>query len=228
MCFSPTISFTASAALGVVGIATLTQVKDKREILLASMPLLFAAQQGIEGLLWLNLLGNGAYVTVLSILFLFFASFWWPIHAPLGSFLLETQPWRKKIIGLLVAGGLVVGVAQLIALFQHPVSAQIINKCIYYYHTEAPYPMLMLVLYGLATVGAGIISSKRIINLFSVLVVIFAYISWRVYTVNFASVWCFFAAVLSFVLYFYFKLRDKKLRENQNKKRANWFYRWLS
>jgi hypothetical protein len=46
-----------SVALGALGIATLTHVKHRRELLFASMPALFAAHQFIEGFVWLGLDG---------------------------------------------------------------------------------------------------------------------------------------------------------------------------
>ena len=49
MCFSATASFSAASITGVIGVATLRQVKHPRELLLAAMPLLFAVQQAIEG-----------------------------------------------------------------------------------------------------------------------------------------------------------------------------------
>jgi hypothetical protein len=55
MCFSATASFTAGATLSALGIATLTQIRSRRELLLGSFPLLFAIQQFIEGLVWLTI-----------------------------------------------------------------------------------------------------------------------------------------------------------------------------
>jgi hypothetical protein len=58
MCFWATANFVGSAALGAVGIFTLTRVKHRREQLFASLPLLFAIHQFIEGFVWLGLDGT--------------------------------------------------------------------------------------------------------------------------------------------------------------------------
>jgi hypothetical protein len=49
VCFSATANFVGSAVLGAVGVVTLTKVKHRRELLFASLPVLFAIHQFIEG-----------------------------------------------------------------------------------------------------------------------------------------------------------------------------------
>lgn len=49
MCFSATANFAGSAVLGTIGVATLAEVKHRREALFGAMPLLFAVHQFIEG-----------------------------------------------------------------------------------------------------------------------------------------------------------------------------------
>jgi hypothetical protein len=57
MCFSATANFVGSAVLGTVGVITLTKVKHRRELMFASLPVLFAVHQLIEGFVWLGLDG---------------------------------------------------------------------------------------------------------------------------------------------------------------------------
>ncbi len=57
MCFSATVSFSAGALL--LGIGTLTlrsalAARQRRELPFATIPLLFATQQLIEGMIWLT------------------------------------------------------------------------------------------------------------------------------------------------------------------------------
>jgi hypothetical protein len=75
MCFSATASFSAASITAVIGVATLWQVKHRRELLLAAIPLIFAFQQAIEGALWLHLSAgsSGEAVAALSLSFLVFA-----------------------------------------------------------------------------------------------------------------------------------------------------------
>ena len=57
MCFSATANFVGSTALLGIGVVTLTKVKHRRELLFASLPILFAIHQFIEGFVWLGLDG---------------------------------------------------------------------------------------------------------------------------------------------------------------------------
>ena len=57
MCFSATANFVGSGVLGAVGVVTLTRVKHRHELLFASLPVLFAIHQVIEGFVWLGLDG---------------------------------------------------------------------------------------------------------------------------------------------------------------------------
>ena len=57
MCFSATVNFAGGAVLGAAGVATLTKVRHRRELLFAAMPLLFAIHQYIGGFVWLGLDG---------------------------------------------------------------------------------------------------------------------------------------------------------------------------
>lgn len=49
MCFSATASFTSSAVISDIGVATLAQVRHAREIPFAALPALFAVHQFAEG-----------------------------------------------------------------------------------------------------------------------------------------------------------------------------------
>jgi hypothetical protein len=58
MCFSATANFAGSAVLGAIGVATVAEVKHRRELLFASLPCLFALHQFTEGFVWLGLNGK--------------------------------------------------------------------------------------------------------------------------------------------------------------------------
>jgi hypothetical protein len=57
VCFSATANFVGSGVLAAVGVVTLTHVKHRRELLFATLPILFAIHQFIEGFVWLGLDG---------------------------------------------------------------------------------------------------------------------------------------------------------------------------
>jgi hypothetical protein len=55
MCFSPAASFATAGVTGLIGVLCLRRVRGPGDLPLAMVPLLFAAQQAIEGALWLYL-----------------------------------------------------------------------------------------------------------------------------------------------------------------------------
>ena len=59
-------------------------------------------------------------------------------------------------------------------------------------------------IYLLATCVSGLFSSHRCINIFGVLAFVLAVAAYQVSVRTFVSVWCFFAAVLSLLVYLHF------------------------
>jgi len=201
MCFSASASFTASAVLGLVGAVTLGKTKNRRAWLLSAVPLLFALQQFVEGLLWTSLKSWPEHTLALTHVFLFFALFLWPIYTPLMILFLEPSKIRRIIISFFCVGGAVVGTMFYVNFLQQPEAARIINRCLYY-PNQIFNPELLKYLYILVTVGSGLVSSKTIAKLFCLLVLVGSIITYFFYSVNFTSVWCFFAAIISMVLFF--------------------------
>lgn len=201
MCFSATASFTASAVLGVVGAVTLGKTKNRRAWLLSAVPLLFALQQFVEGLLWVSIKSWPNQVLPLTHVFLFFALFLWPVYTPLMILLLEPSKIRRIIISFFCVGGAVVGTMFYVNFLQQPEIVRVVNKCLYY-PNQIINPDLLKYLYILVTVGSGLISSRPIAKLFCLLVLVGSVITYFFYSVNFTSVWCFFAAIISAVLFF--------------------------
>lgn len=67
-------------------------------------------------------------------------------------------------------------------------------------------------MYLMATCLSFLFSSHKIINLFKVFVgVSFAVTYYYYYTASYVSVWCFFLAILSFVVYLYFRERGDNI-----------------
>jgi len=203
MCFSAAASFAAGGALSVVGGLTIAQVKKKAELPFASIPLLFGIQQAIEGAVWVSF-GSPIVNTVATYAYSMFSHVLWPIFVPFSVLMIETEPTRKKILWLFSFTGLGVGLYLLYFIIADPVTAHIVDSSIAY-HSPHLYVYLVMALYLVATCGSCLVSSHRIINIFGVvLFVSFAIASWF-FTETFFSVWCFFAAILSVIVYWYFQ-----------------------
>ena len=210
MCFSAAASFAAGGALSVAGGLTIAHVKKKSELPFASIPLLFGVQQAIEGVVWVSF-GSTVVNTVATYAYSMFSHVLWPVFVPIAVLLMETEPIRKKILSLFSFLGLGVGGYLLYYIIADPVTAHVVNNSIAY-HSPHLYVYLIMALYLVATCGSCFVSSHRIINLFgTVLLISFAVAAWF-YTETFFSVWCFFAGILSIIVYWFFKRKPVATR----------------
>lgn len=208
MCFSATASFSASALLGVTGLACLQVAEKKQDKLLASLPLLFAIQQFIEGLLWLYH-ANGMVTYLFAYAFLFFAFLVWPIYVPLVAYLHETDQVRKKILKYVTWAG-VAGSMILAAILVHRHLEVTVVQNSLCYIVDFPYQNFGIVIYIAITVGALMISTNQVLRMFGLAAFLSASIAWQFYRHAFTSVWCFFCALLSMTLYWGLLMRHNK------------------
>lgn len=210
MCFSATASFVAGGVLSAAGVVTLTQAKSNREVPLASIPLLFGIQQLLEGAVWLSF-DAPTLNEIATYAYSIFSHVLWPVFVPFAVLLIETHPVRKNLLRLVWLVGLGVGSYLLYFILVEPVVAHVVNHSIAY-HSPHLYPWATITLYLAATCGSCLLSSDKIINAFGVvLLVSFAIAAWF-YTETFFSVWCFFAAVLSAIIFWHFRSRSGGLR----------------
>ncbi len=219
MCFSATASFVAGTALSAVGAATITKAK-KTEVPFAAIPLFFGIQQFTEGLIWLSLRSDIFRLnTPATSIYSAFAYVFWPMFVPFAVRSLETVPWRKKALSLFQLVGVAVGIYLLYFHIKDPVTSQVINQCIVYANPHFDSIWLMA-FYFTATCVSALFSSHKLVNVFGVLVIISALVSYRFYSVSFVSTWCYFAAVLSIVVYWYIKTQSLLPKDELTKIKA--------
>lgn len=198
MCFSATASFAASAVLGTTGIVALSTVKDKRDYFIAAVPVLFAVQQFIEGLVWVTF-GQGLLTESFAYGFLFFAFLLWPVYIPLAVWAHERDPRRRCLLRYLIFFGSMGSFYLLVLLFTQSLGVELAGHSIYY-KIDAPFEVQGIILYVSVTVGALLMSSSPLIQWFGALSLLSAAFAWFAYEKAFTSVWCFFAAILSLVI----------------------------
>ncbi len=201
MCFSAPASFVAGAALTATGVIT-TRAAKRRERAFASIPLLFGIQQLLDGIAWIAI---GKSVTATSFAaygYAFFAYMLWPVLVPFAVLQLEPDKGRRKLLTVILVIGLLTALYALVLMLSGPVTARTLNSCIRY-DTAIPYWLPMLIPYMLATVGSCLVSSRRFINWFGLVVLIASGIAGWFYFATFSSVWCFFAAILSGMIYWH-------------------------
>lgn len=205
MCFSATASFAAGTALSVAGIETIKKARSKSEIPFAAIPLLFGVQQIIEGAVWLSLRSALPTLNILSTYtFILFAYVLWPILIPFSVLLLEVDARRKHILYIFQATGALVSLYLLYFIVSSEMFSQVVNKSIGY-SMPMQYGAFLVTLYWLATCGSCLFSSHKIINILGFLATVSLAVAYYFYTASYVSVWCFFAAVLSGVVYWFFR-----------------------
>jgi hypothetical protein len=181
--------------------------------------LIFAVQQLTEGLLWLSLKNTGmaSRQSLLTYIYLVFAMAVWPLWVPLTIRLLEKDARSKRIMNVLVGIGAVVAICVVLVLSIYPVQAMnpeclncpfsetpSLNQHLHYRFTFPPIPKGLIgaftVLYILATIMTPFISGikkMKWLGFVFLATYLFAVIFYNGFVI---SVWCFFAALLSFVV----------------------------
>jgi hypothetical protein len=211
MCFSPDADFTASAVVGVVGVATLCRVRGRRELIIGALPLLFALHQFTEGFVWLGLRGEvssglGEAAKEIYVIFAYVAL---PIIVPLGLYRLEPSRKHRRWVLPFVLLGVAVGGFLLWQVTQHPLYAQEDASCIAY-NSNAPYMAQAAVVYVIATCVPALLSSRRYLQWFGVVNLVGVAIAYSVREAEFTSVWCVYAALVSVLILEHFR-RQRQL-----------------
>lgn len=207
MCFSATASLVAGTSLSAIGVATLTNVRQRSEIPFAMIPLLFGIQQLTEGVLWLTFVHEAPQLKqAMTYLYSGFSHVLWPIYVPFAIGVLEAVRWRRRVLAAFEAAGMAVGLYLLYFLVTLPVVAQVVSKHVVY---DSPHFYLapVIALYVAATCVSAFFSSHRFVNLFGVLALASFVLAYMIYAHALVSVWCFFAALLSVLMYVHLRHR---------------------
>ena len=216
MCFSATASFIAGGALLAVGAVTVKKSTQKRELPYAAIPLLFSVQQFIEGVLWLTFrfdvpMLNAAMTFVYSL----FSHVLWPIAVPLSVLLLEPVQWRRKALTAFLVAGAAVGLYLLVSMFRFPIESRMVGGHIEYI---SPHFFIGAVMTGYlaGTCISVLFSSHKMVKVFGIAALLSFTGSYVIYTQWFISVWCFFAALLSGIVFLHFTDRLSPSKESTN------------
>ena len=208
MCFSASASFIAGTSLSAIGVTTLKKAKVKAELPLAMIPLLFGVQQLIEGVIWLTFHYEAPLLKqTMTYLYSGFSHVLWPVYVPFAVGVLETTRWRKKAIFTFEAVGVVVGLYLLYSIVSRPMIAEVIGRHIVYVSPHF-YQIPVMVLYLAATCVSCLYSSHGFVKLFGVLMFLSFTAAYLVHVMALVSIWCFFAAILSLLIYVHLRFRQ--------------------
>jgi hypothetical protein len=205
VCFSAAANFIGSGALAAIGVATLTKVKHRRELLFAMLPTLFAVHQFIEGFVWLGLDGilSPTVAHNMGAAFMLYAQGLLPFLLPLSVLLFEPDSKsRKRMLPFLALGG---GTTLYIlwALTAYQLQVYVRDNSIVYIN-QATNNTAIAVLYVIATCGSLFFSKVRAMVIFGAANLVILLIVMAVKRYAFTSVWCAYAAVASVIILAYF------------------------
>jgi len=204
MCFSATSSFAASTVLATAGVISVNKSTDIRLIPLALMPFIFSFQQFCEGMVWLSFKYHEIlpFQETFARMYLILAQSFWPIFIPFAIWVMEKNIVRRYILGVLMIIGLVIGSYLGYQISGFPIKIQTIhNHMVYFPHGGEVKPFNNGIIYFLATVIPPFVSSMRGMVAFGFAILISFSLSVLFFENAIISVWCYFAAVLSMIIY---------------------------
>jgi hypothetical protein len=172
------------------------------------IPLLFGIQQLTEGVIWLTFRHDAPLLKqTMTYLYSGFSHVLWPIYVPFAMGVIEAVRWRKKAIVAFEFVGAAVGLYLLYFIVTRPVVAEVVGSHIVY---DSPhfYVMPVMALYLAATCVSCFFSSHGFAKLFGVLMLLSFIAAYLVHAMAFFSIWCFFAAILSLLIYLHLRFRD--------------------
>lgn len=197
MCLSAEVDLVAGLVVGAVGVDALRHVRCRPEWALAAVPMVLAAHQLVEVLVWRGL-GDDLPASVwrpAAWIYLLIAFGILPVLVPAAVTLLE-PPSHRRVLHALTAVGAAVSVVLMSAVVRGPVEASISGNRIAY---EVPlwHGGAVVALYVLATCGSLLVSSHDRIRWFGMVNLVAAgFLAW-VDKVGFISLWCVWAAMTS-------------------------------
>ena len=231
MCFSATASFSAGAFLLGVGTLTLRSALasrhsrhlrllrhsgQRRDLPFAAIPLLFAIQQFIEGVIWLTFRVDAPMLNaVMTHVYSFFSHVLWPAYVPLAVLLIEPPGRRRKILRWFAAGGFAVAAYLLYILLVFPVVSRPTGQHVEYISPHF-FAAVTMTLYLLSTTASPLFSTHRWVKAFGALALLAFGAAYYFYATWFISVWCLFAAMLSAVVYLHVALRRGDALDSQS------------
>lgn len=199
MCFSATVSFVAGATLSLVGLLSISYAKTLQQRMFAAIPLSFGIQQIAEGIVWKGIEARSdMFVSYGAYTFLFFACLFWPVWIPLTMRTIESHEKRAMVLNICLLIGVGVGSYLMYQIINYGIFVRLADCHIMYaIGTNQSYFVPMLI-YLIATVVPFFIVLNPQINLMGIAMALSYLLTYLFYLTTLVSVWCFFAAIISF------------------------------
>lgn len=204
MCFSAEVSFGMGTLLVATGAITSIGNKNKKQRMIAAIPLIFGVQQLAEGLVWQHL-GTNSNISQQfgSTLFITIALVVWPSWLPWSLYQIEENEKRKRILKFLSFFGMGVSVLAIGILHNNPIQTYAAGHSLVYTFPDLRkfWPdNIDFLLYDTPTVLPFFVSSIATVKKAGYLVLGSLIATQVINQEATTSVWCFFAALISFYI----------------------------
>lgn len=205
MCFSAEASFTTAALLIPAGAAAMARAwrVDKRFIPLCTLPLMFGAQQLMEGMVWVaGAAGTAADVERYSLAYIFFSWMVWPIWVPVSVYFLEPAARRPLYLAFAI-GGSMLGGLQFVPYLTHEgwLMTTFLEHAIAYRDLNLLDPLIsregVYALYVIFIAAPLLVSTRREAQIFGMLVLLALAITYSFFAFAYISAFCMGGAIMS-------------------------------
>ncbi len=197
MCFSLEADVVAGVVLLPIAALSLREVRCRRELPFALLPLLFAVHQFIEAFVWAGADGTVSagvqHVAALAYVLIAFPLL--PVLLPIAVLLLEPRGYRLRVAPFVALG---LGVAAYLtwAVLRGPLRI-VVHPHALEYRVGLDRSTVVVGLYVVAVIGPSVLSGYRSIVAFGWLNLLGLSVVAVIYQEAFASLWCVFAALVS-------------------------------
>ncbi|OIJ64410.1 DUF6629 family protein [Streptomyces mangrovisoli] len=194
MCWSATADLVAGVGVTAVGVACVTQVRDRRDLPLAALPLLLGAHQLVEAAVWRAGGGGGPATVAWAVIALPVLA----LYVPVAVVCAAPRRARGRLLPTLAAGA-VTAACLAYAIAVGPVTADIRGHTVGY-ALGLSHGGLLIAGYLLATVGSLLLSGDRRLVVLGAAVAAGALGCLLLWELEFVSTWCACAALCSVLL----------------------------
>ena len=189
--------------MGAASIARATQSSTR---LFAAIPLLFGLQQFAEGIVWatMNAPAHVALHEVAVVCFLALALVIWPLWAPLALWHIEPRGIRRRIQRSFFILGVIIAVVAAHLLLRWEPFAVVAGRSIDYQHAKmgvAIPDFVLLLAFAIPTVASFLVSTATMVRTIGMTLAVSLVLAFLIKQEALTSVWCFFAAVLSVMIF---------------------------
>ena len=205
MCLSFAASINAGLSLAVIGGATVYKAQryDPRMLGFAAFPLVFAAHQLVEAVVWWSVAHPFEGDHIFRYLYTGIAFLVWPVLTPFAAAYAETDPNRRRLWTLMLYAGEALAFYLFIKLlFADGIDLTVYKHSLAYDPGFERPPLIAHFLYVVLTVVPLVRFDNRALRLFGALVFLSFLYALANNRAAWYSLWCMSAAVFSFVLAF--------------------------